>query len=219
MSQKTKGEAVFLRNYPKVIFFYPVFLTSLVLWIIQFVIGDDPNYILGYVWTAVFFTNIFVVAFDFSSTKFFILILLIVIVLVAMIFLILPNVDLGGSGDPFNIGITAEFYFIMTIILGLVLGIVVLNARFNYWKIEQNEIYHKSGIITSAERYPAGNLRIRKTITDVFEFLFLRAGSITLLPGKTDEVIVLPTVLNINKKADRIDKLLSYISVDEDESV
>ena len=33
-------------------------VASFVLWIIQAAIGKDPNYILGYVWTAVFFTNI-----------------------------------------------------------------------------------------------------------------------------------------------------------------
>jgi hypothetical protein len=105
----------------------------------------------------------------------------------------------------------------MTLIIGFILAIIIINARFNYWKIERNEIYHKSGIFSAADRYPVETLRIRKEITDVFEFLILRAGSITLLPGRSEEVIHLPTVLNVNNKAEKIDKLLSHISVEPDE--
>ena len=52
---------------------------------------------------------------------------------------------------------------------------------------------------------------------DIFEYLFLRAGSITLLPTK-DKVIMLNTVLNINKKADQIDELLSRMRVEIDDN-
>jgi len=211
------NEEVHLRSYPKVIFFYPTFLTSLVLWLIQFFLGS-PNFILGYFWVGIFFINVFVIAFDFSSTKFFVLILIIVIAIIITVFLIVPNLPVGGGGGgTFNIGLTAEFYLIMTIIFGFILLIIVINAQFNYWKVERNEIYHKSGIFSSAERYPVQSLRIKKSIPDVFEFLFLRAGQIVLMPGGREEVISLPTVLNINNKADRIDQLLSHVSVEPDE--
>ena len=39
----------------------------------------------------------------------------------------------------------------------------------------------------------------------------------TLLPGRADEVIHLPTVLNIKKKEEQIDWLLSHVSVEPDE--
>lgn len=216
----TSNEEIMLRPYPKVIFFYPTFLASLVLWLIQFIIGpESPNFVLGYFWIGIFFINVFVIAFDFSSTKFFVLILIIVIIVVLMIFL-LPNLDLFGGvigGDPFNLGLTANFYLTMTLIFGFILAIVVINAQFNYWKLERNEIYHKSGIFSSAERYPVQNLRIKKSIPDVFEFLFLRAGQIILIPGSREDAIVLPTILNINNKEDKIDKLLSHVSVEPDE--
>ncbi|MBY9006829.1 MAG: hypothetical protein KGD63_08730 [Candidatus Lokiarchaeota archaeon] len=215
MSKSKKEEAVYLRNYPKVIFFWPVLFTSFVLWIIQWVIGGEPNDILGYFWAAMFFINIFVVAFDFSSTKFFILILVLVIFLVVVIFLLLPNIEISGLN--FNLMLTWQFYLVMTIMIGIPLGMVVLNSYFTYYKIERNEIYHKSGIVSSAERYPISNLRIKKSIPDVFEYLFLRAGSIILIPGRSEDVINLPTVLNINKKAKLIDELLSHVSVEPDE--
>ena len=82
MSEK-KGKhpnEIFLRSYSKVIFFWPLTVTSLVLMLIQLV-ADDPAAenisVLGSIWFIVFFINIFVTAFDFSSTKFFLLILII----------------------------------------------------------------------------------------------------------------------------------------------
>ena len=93
----------------------------------------------------------------------------------------------------------------------LILFFVWLAALFDYWLVERNELYHKKGIFAAAERYPVKSLRLKKEIPDVFEFFILRAGSITLMPGRADEVIALNTVLNVNKKAEQIDYLLSHI--------
>ncbi|MFX1267216.1 MAG: hypothetical protein ACFFAK_04575, partial [Promethearchaeota archaeon] len=67
-----KEEKIFLRSYSKVIFFYPLLITSLILFLIQYFAGIyEPG--LGAIWITVFFANLFVIAFDTSSTKFFIL--------------------------------------------------------------------------------------------------------------------------------------------------
>jgi len=218
MSQ-TKEE-ILIRNYPKVIFFYPLGLTSFILWLIQlFIYKDQPSAWLGYFWIAVFFINLFVIAFDFSSTKFFVLVLIIVVAILVVIFLwISGRLTIQVSAvETFNFGLTWQFYLVMTIVFAFVLLFVFINSRFNYWKIERNEMYHKSGIFASAERYPVSSLRIKKAIPDVFEFLFLRAGSLVLMPGKREEVIQLPTVLNINKRIEELDELLSHVSVEPDE--
>ena len=205
---------VFLRSYPKIIFFWPLALVSLVMWLLQ-LIYPTPVAWLGNFWLTVFAINMFIVAFDFGSTKFFVLVLLIAVVIILVIFLV-PDLFAGASGDPFNPGLTANFYLATTLIMAIILGLVVLASRFDYWKIERNEIYHKSGIFSSAERLPTKSLRIKKEIPDVFEFFILRAGSITLMPGHGD-VINLPTVLNINKKQKQIDYLLSHFSIEPDE--
>jgi len=205
---------IFLRTYPKVIFFWPMALVSFILWLVQ-MINPAPIALLGNIWLIVFFINMFIVAFDFSSTKFFLLILVAVVVILLLVFLV-PDMLAAIPGGSFNPGLTAEFYLVITIIMALILGLVVLGARFDYWKIERNEMYHKSGIFSSAERVPTKSLRIKKEIPDVFEFFILRAGSITLLPGHGD-VIHLPTVLNINKKQKQIDYLLSHVSIEPDE--
>jgi len=207
---------IYLRSYPKVIFFWPLTLVSFVLWLLQ-MIYPTPVSLLGNIWLIVFFVNIFIVAFDFSSTKFFVLILVIVIVIILLVFLVPGMFDpTSPTTDEFKPGITAEFYLVITLMMALILGLVVLGSRFDYWKIERNEIYHKTGIFSSAERIPTKSLRILKEIPDVFEFFILRAGSITLMPGHGD-VIPLNTVLNINKKQKQIDYLLSHVSIEPDE--
>ncbi|MFX1498170.1 MAG: hypothetical protein ACFFBH_11630 [Promethearchaeota archaeon] len=213
--QKVKSiTEIKLRSYPKVIFFYPLLIASFVLWILQW-IYVDPVAWFGNVWVIIFFVNLFIIAFDFSSTKFFLLLLAVVIVALVLIFLI-PGGFIPTPTVEFNLGLTTEFYFVAMIILIFILGLVILSAQFDYWKIERNEIYHKKGIFTSAERIPTKSLRIKKEIPDVFEFFTLRAGSVTLMPGHGD-VIPLTTVLNVNKKAEQIDWLLSHISMEPDE--
>ncbi len=212
---------IFIRSYPKVIFFWPLLITSFVLWLIQaftnLVPDSDLYTVLGYVWFIVFFVNIFVTAFDFSSTKFFVLVLAIVVVVLILVFMVLPSFALDITGIKLDLALTWEFYMVMTIILLFILGIVIISTRFEYYKIERNEIIHKKGIFSSAERFPVKSLRFKKEIPDVFEFFMLRAGKFTIMPGKADEVMILPTVLNINKREKQLDWLLSHVSVEPDE--
>ncbi len=206
---------IYLRSYPKVIFFWPLLVTSFVLWMIQ--AFSSPNSVLGYVWFIVFFVNIFVTAFDFSSTKFFVLILAVVIIILVVAFLVLPNFTVDITGISLDVALPWEFYMLMTVILLFILGIIIISTRFEYYKIERNEIIHKAGIFSSAERFPVKSLRFKKEIPDVFEFFMLRAGKFTIMPGKADEVMILPTVLNINKREKQLDWLLSHVSVEPDE--
>lgn len=218
MSEKTVKpiSEVYLRSYPKVIFLWPLLLTSFILWILQILQPGTLQPWYGNIWLIVFFSNLFIMAFDFSSAKFFLLIMAVVVVLLLVVFLVMPNVAIPLTGGDFNLELTANFYLVVTIVLALILGFIMISARFDYWKIERNEIYHKSGIFSTAERIPTKSLRILKEIPDVFEFFVLRAGSITLMPGHGD-VIPLNTVLNINKKQDQIDYLLSHVSIEPDE--
>ena len=207
-----------LRSYPKVIFFYPLLFTSLVLFVLQLIAGE-PNTWLGIFWLIILFCNIFVIAFDFGSSKFFILILVVVILILLAIFWLVPVFGLPDLTkiENFNPGMTWHFYLTITIILSVVLLLVIFDALFDYWKVERNEIYHKSGLFSTAERYPVKSLRWKKEIPDVFEFFILRAGTITLMPGRVEETITLQTVLNVNKKAEHLDFLLSHVSVEPDE--
>ena len=215
-AQKKHPSEIFIRSYPKVIFFWPLLFTSLILWIVEIMDDSSLTPILGTVWFIVFFINIFVTAFDFSSTKFFVLILAIVVIILLVVFLVLPRFALPAMGQ-LDLSLSPQFYLVMTLILFFILGIVILSTRFEYYKIERNEIIHKKGIFSSAERFPVKSLRFKKEIPDVFEFFLLRAGKFTIMPGKADEVMILDTVLNINKVEKHLDWLLSHVSVEPDE--
>lgn len=208
-----------LRNYPKVIFFYPLFFTSLTLWILQMIFASTgtPIALLGFIWMIVFFINLIIIGFDFNSTKFFILVLVIVIVILLFVFLVVPNISLEDIPPPreYNIEMTNQFYLVITILLGLILLFVFIKTRFNYWRIERNEVYHNKGLFVEADRYPTRNMNIKKKIPDVFEYFILRAGSLTLYVE--DEDFHLPTVLNIDDKIEKINYLLSHLEVEVDQ--
>ena len=216
--KKTTKDEVILRAYPKVIFFWPLLIMTLIAWPIQYFLDNTgaSGTALGYIWFIFFFANIFVIAFDFSSTKFFVLLLAIVVTILILVFLVLPNVTLSLGGAIIALNIPYGFYMIMGLILLFILGIVVISCQFNYYKVERNEIYHKTGLFSNAERIPTKDLRIKKEITDVFEFITLRAGAFTLMPGRGD-VIHLNTVINVNKKQEHIDRMLSHIRVEVDD--
>lgn len=214
--KQVSEEKVTIRSYSKIIFFYPLFLTSLVLGFIQLFFAENLA-ILGFIWMIVFFINLFVTAFNISSTKFFILVLAIIVIVLLLVFFVLPNVAFTIFIPPgeFNIEMTMQFYFITAVILGFLLLLAFLETRINYWEVERNEIYHEKGIFAEAERYPIRGLRLRKDIPDVFEYLILRAGSITL--QTEEETFHLDTVPNVTDKEDKIDRLLSHLSVEVDE--
>ncbi len=209
-------EVIYLRTYSKVIFFYPLLFISLIFWLFEFFNGKEIPWF-GFLWAVLFFINLFVISFDVNSTKFFIFFLVGIIIIIIFIFLILSNIHfLNLVVFESNITMSTEFYLFMFFIFLIIIIFAIIAARFDYWKLERNEIYHKRGLVVTAERYPTKNLRIKKRIPDLFEFLLLKAGSITLIFQRT-EVFNLNTVLNINKKSNQIDTLLSYIEVEVDE--
>jgi len=202
---------IFVRSYPKVIFLTPLWLTSLILWIIQWIMMQEPgvtepNATLANIWMWMFFANLFVMSFDSPTGKFF-MILIGIIVGALLVFLYvapkLPN---------FNIKLLPVFYGFMTVILGIILLMAVIEARFEYWKFEKNEIIHKEGLFAAIKRFPTSDFRYKKEIPDVFEWIIAGAGSLTLYLQNT-EPVVLPTVPRINKISKELDQLLSQFRV------
>ena len=209
-------KTIILRNFSKGIFFLPLFVLSILFWIIQAFL-EELNPWLGGIWVVVFFSNFSVTVLDFPSYRVLILILITVIVVLLVIFFsLIPTLQQEEIlVKDFNLGLPAEFYMIMTIILGLILGLIFITTRFDYYKIERNEVYHKKGIFSlSTERFPVRGLRIKKEITDLFEYMLLKAGTFSLI--WKDKIVILNTVLNIKKKAKQIDDLLSHLQISVD---
>jgi len=211
-------DEIIIRNYPKVIFFAPLFLISFIFWIIQLFL-TELNPWLGLLWIIIFFSNFTVAALDFPSYRVLILILGVVIIVLLVIFLgLIPTLkQVGIISQYFKISLPAEFYMIMTIIIGIILGLIMIITRFDYYRIERNEVIHKKGFFsTSAERFPVRGLRFKIEIPDLFEYFIFKAGRITLIFAKNQKKVVLNTVLNVKKKAEQIDILLSSIYVIKD---
>ncbi|MDD1776765.1 MAG: hypothetical protein LUQ65_01245, partial [Candidatus Helarchaeota archaeon] len=169
------------------------------------------------IWMVIFFVNLFVVAFYFPATKFFILFLVLVVIgLVVMLLYVLGVINFSSIDaliqDLLTLELKSKFYGVMTVLLGVVLLFAVLGARFKYVRIEENEVLVKTILIGEIKRYPTASLRYKKEIADVFEYIALGAGRITLTFG-TDATHVLYTVPRINKVAARIDELLGVIQV------
>ncbi|MFW9826173.1 MAG: hypothetical protein ACFFEY_00965 [Candidatus Thorarchaeota archaeon] len=208
-----KEEKIILRSYSKVIFFYPLFFTSLILFLIQYIVGTEEPWF-GAIWITVFFANLFVIAFDTSSTKFFILILAAIILILLFAFIFHPNTIISQVLS-FEVAIVMSYHFYLasTVTLGIIFLIAWIATRLDYWKLERNELIHKKGIFISADRYPTKSLRIKKEIPDIFEYLLLKSGSLHLFTA-TEEITYLHTVLNINKKEEMLDYLLSEIEIE-----
>ncbi len=208
-------EKLIIRNYSKAIFLLPTLIMSIVGWILQ-VIVRQPFMVFEVIWLLVLFGNLFIVCFDFSSSKFIILMFVALILGVLIYFFLFPLVlkPIFFSGAfILSLGFTSHFYILFTGVLLFFMILTLLSSVFNYYTIERNELYHRKGLFTMAERWTLTNLRFKKEIPDIFEYMMFRAGTISFYPTKTD-VIILPTVLRINKKEKMLDRILSKIQVD-----
>ena len=200
---------VIIRNYPKVIFMWPVALTSLILWILQWIMmenGGEPDPILANIWLWMFFANLFITEFEIGSAKFFAILLGVILIALAIFIWGMPTIP------DLNIQLQPAFYGVMFAITTLCILIAFIETRFDYWKLEKNELIHRTGLFPNLKRYPTQRLRYKKEINDIFEFLIFGSGQITLYLEGT-EPVVLPTVVRINKVAEKLDALLSQFRV------
>lgn len=234
-------DEVILRTYPKIIFFWPTALASAILgllaqlipafnpgiWDILFIdmgIQMDWRIILGLIWFANFAGNLFVVSFDYNSAK-VVAIVLAVVVGVLVVILVRAYIPDVGRGLPtfsindFPLTMSWVFYYSIAGLLGIVYAFIWIEKRWDYYKITSQDIVHKSGIFGDLERFPAPNIHIHKRISDVFEYLLLKSGELTIIPAQRTSVINLPNVLNINQKEKLIHEVLGTLEVEMDETV
>ncbi len=107
----------------------------------------------------------------------------------------------------------AEFYFIVSLIMAIVLAIVYATRYLDYYQILPNEILHHHGPMSDLERFPTMNLKFDKEIPDVLEFAFLGAGRLVLHVTEERKAIVLDNVLFINSVEASLKNLMSRMEV------
>ena len=93
------------------------------------------------------------------------------------------------------------------------LGAVIV-ARFNYWEARPNELLHHQGLWGDLDRFPAPGVRIDKEISDVFAYLLLQSGRLTLHLSGERRAVVLDNVPFIQRKEQALTRLLGTLQVD-----
>ncbi len=225
-----EDRSVIIRPWPKVVFLYPMLLCSLICWFAQlFGGGDAPEGVpqagsamAGNTFLIVFFLNLLVFAFDFSRIKSITLLVVIVAVVLGLGWADATWGIAGGIQDVLggiDVRMNTQFYGFTTAFLFVVLLIVLINTRFNYYEINHREILHHHGYLGDITRMPTQGLRFNKEIYDLMEYVLLRNGRLVFYPSTSREAIVIDNVLNVNKVESRIKDLLSVVAVrvqDED---
>lgn len=202
-----------IRSMPKVIFFYPVWILSLVC-AIAAAASDPPAAWIGLSWMALFVLNLFVIAFDFTEQK-------TVIVALTTVVAVLTLVLLGALSDV-TAFVTAlrpvmnqTFYWMMFVVFGVVFLLAWLGSRLDYWEIEPNEIVHRHGIFRRMKRFSTESLRWDKLIPDVMERIMLGTGTIILTTPYEKHPIVIEHVMRIGRIDEQIARILGVKQVIE----
>jgi hypothetical protein len=220
-SGKKDIDSITIRSWPKVIFLYPVMLTSLLCGIYQSVFGANAETGFsegaGMLFFVVLCLNVLVISFEFSRFKtlaifFFFLAVFFFLLYLSTRFEVFPF--LREIFESFHIKCSSSFYYAMAAYLLFTFLLVYINTRFNYWVIRSNEILHKEGFMGDVRRFPSPNLKMTKEIPDVFEFLLLGSGKIVLCPASEKQAIVLEHVLAVNVVERATQELLSSLSVE-----
>ncbi|MHC4952645.1 MAG: hypothetical protein ACYTGZ_02050 [Planctomycetota bacterium] len=207
---------VIVRSYPKVVYFYLTWIASIVCGLLQPESLTDASQglsiTIGQIWMALFTFNVLVISFEFSRIRSVaISFLIIAFILAASQFGWLGNLTDFLTG--LSLVMNKAFYFTIGIIFTLIFLLVFINTRFSYWEIQPNEILHHHGFLGDVHRYPTRGLRMKKEITDVLEYILLRAGTLVLDPQGEERPIVLENVIGLNQVEDKIQRLLGTMKV------
>jgi len=218
---------VVVRPYPKIVYLYLTWLASLVCGILQpnltsgqeltaEIVGESG--LVGRIWLLIFVFNILVISFEFSRIRS----VAIVFFLLAFVFAGIQFGYLAAVGDflrSLPLLMNSTFYYVIAGIFSIIYLLVFINTRFNYWEFQPNEILHHHGFLGDVHRYPTRGLRMQKEITDVMEYILLRAGTLVIAPPELDRPIVLENVINLNRVEDKIQRLLGTLKVRLDEGM
>lgn len=231
-SPSTETTNVVVRAYPKVVYLYMTWLAALVIGFLhpsaELIDADGAvrfsgeavakSYTLGRIWFLIFVVNILVIAFEFSRIRSVALVGIGVgFVFAGMYFGFLDVIGayLGGL----ELLMSKGFYYSFAGVFAIMYLLVFINTRFSYWEIQPNEILHHHGFLGDVHRYPTRGLQMRKEITDVFEYILLRAGTLVITPTGVERPIFLENVIGLNRVEDKIQRLLGTMKVRIDTGV
>lgn len=220
-------EPVILRDWPKIIMMWPTLLVSLVCGIIMAMYqGTSPPpedfariHYVGLVFLIVLAINMTLLLYD-LNLRGFVIVALAIIAMVLGLFLL--NQQFGGRvwekiGQALSVRVwaNAAFYFMFSLVLLLNLAVAWLITRFNFWKVENNEIIIHEGFMHEQERHPTAQARFRLVVEDIVEYGLLGSGKLVFYFGDSNSERELRTVLFVHRKAKALDELLGRVAIVE----
>lgn len=201
-----------IRSLPKVIFFYPTWILSLICAIV--VSADASASWPGIAWMGCFIINLFIIAFDFTEQKSIIVALTTVVAILALV-LAGALSDVAGFFGALKPMMDKTFYWMMTVTFSVIFLLAWLGSRLDYWEIEPNEIVHRYGLFRRMKRFSTESLRWDKVIPDVMERIMLGTGTIILTTPYEKHPIVIEHVLRIGRVDEQIARILGVKQVIE----
>lgn len=214
------SQSVIIRPWPKVVFLYPTFIIATICFLVSALRPAAEGQLgvpgLGNFFLLLFALNLLVFSFDFSRIKSITLLILVVALVLLVLWADTKWEVVGWLGRVVNkidIQMNTAFYGFLSGFLALVLLLVLINSRFNYYEVNHREILHHHGYLGDVTRWPTDNLLMNKEIYDLVEFLLLRSGRLVFLPANAKEAIVIDNVIGVNRIEERIKDLLSVMAV------
>lgn len=196
---------------PKIVFFYPLMLVSLVsgIWELR---STDSTFA-GTIFIITFFINTLIISFDFPGVKaialaFFLIALGLGILWLDSIYEILGPLKEISKIIFQKVHASPMLYFMVSgTLFSMIFGGCTVNYLWNRWIVEPGRLIHKKGLLADVTEYPVIDLEIQKRVDDVFEYILLGSGSLTFKPTP-HMMVTLENVMFINNAENKIRSII-----------
>ncbi len=194
---------VIVRPMPKIIFFYPLWIVSL----ICVFLPENMAETAGQLWMGVFALNLLVISADFNEERSLIAVLVVVVAVVVTLWLdaLDPVLKSLGAVKP---AMNPAFYLSIFGLFTLIYVFVWIRAYFDYWIFRPTEVVHRTGVFPKMKRYSTEAMRWQKEVPDVLERLLASSGRLVMTTPQETHPIIIEHVLGISTKDDQISRLL-----------
>lgn len=218
----SRREVLIIRSWPKIILMLPTLFMSLICGVAMLVHDNTQEvnqfgtvHVWGIVFLAVLAINLTMLLYDLNLRGFIVVALLIIVLFLVMVLLNNQENLWKILGKVFSVRVFANsaFYFTFAVVLLFNLAIAWVITRFNYWRVEHNEIIIHRGFMHEQERHPTAHARFKLVIEDIVEYGLLGCGTLVFTFSDDQTTHELRTVLFAHSKAKKLDELLGRIAV------
>ncbi|MCR8501827.1 MAG: hypothetical protein NDP19_05885 [Crenarchaeota archaeon] len=212
----TPQRRVIIRTYPRIsVMLYILGLVCLIFGITELILPFTGLYrALGLIFITIYLVLGLTMAYEFTEVRLLLLLALFIAAAILLIALghygVLPAINLREIYEKLDLAIGPHAYLGMALTSFLILALIWISARLNYWIIEPNQIIRKAGILRKTEKFTTQGVKFTASITDMFAYLtFFRSGTIILDIPTEKRTIILTLVPNIKSVEEQIKKTLS----------